>query len=552
MRGDRCSQDQIDEYVRTGKWINRTFVDIFDENALTCPDKEAVVDSTKRLTWLQVKQWSDRLALKLLEFDFSSDEIILIQLPNCVDAFLAQIACRKAAIVNAQALPVFRHKEIGAVLEMTKAKGAIIPGKGHDFDHFEMLRELKCQAPALQYILVQGSEIPDGTISLNSIYQEPLEEKYESDYLKKHSITSFDTSIILLTSGTTGVPKAVEWSEAACIVGGKGILEKTKAGSNDIFGGIMPMAGASGYLSLWLAAPQVAAKTVYLEKWDPGAALKLIEQEKITTIFAAPPQLEKLLLHPAFAQSDLSTVRAIRSGAGPLSPATAIELEKRIGCRMAISSGTTETGVLASSAVDDEDDIRLYTLGTAITGMELKVVDDEGNTLLPGSPGELMVRGAGAGSGYFRDNEATLAAWGSLDKSAWFRTGDIATLDERGNLRIVGRKKDMILRGGQNIFPKIIEEALWQHPGIANVAVVGMPDKVMGEKICAYIVPKQQGGISFDEVISFLKGQKISTYMFPERIELIDSIPTITYTGKTDKKALRKDIELKLKNEDKI
>lgn len=552
MKGVRMSQDLIDEYVGQGFWTTATMTDCFERNAELWPDKEAVVDSEKRLTWLQVKVNSDRLALKLLELGFKRDDIILVQLPNSVDAFIVQIACRKAGVVNAQALPVFRENEIRAVLEMVAAKGVIMVDKSKDFDNFAMIRKIQPQVPSLQHIFISGEDVPGGTMGLDNIFQETLEARYATDSLKASRIPSFDTSIILLTSGTTGMPKAVEWSEAACIVGGKGILEKTRANSEDIFGGLMPMAGASGYLSLWLAAPQIGAKTVFLKKWDAGSALELIEKEKMTILFCAPPQLEMLLQHPDFERTDFSSVRAIRSGAGPLLPDTAIEIEKKIGCRVAISSGTTEAGVLASSCVDDDDYVRLYTLGKAITGMELNVIDEQGKSLSPDEPGDLLVRGAAAGSGYFKNEKATLESWGSLRKDAWFSTGDIATLDKFGNLKIVGRKKDMILRGGQNIFPKLIEDILRNHPKVLDVAVIGMPDSIMGEKCCAYIVCKEDNVASFDEIISFLTEQKLSKYMLPERVEFINSIPTVTYTGKADKKLLREDITKKLKDEGKI
>lgn len=552
MRGVRFSQQLIDEYVAKGYWNEITMVDIFEEDAKNYPYKEAVVDSNRRLTWLEVKQYSDRLAVKFLELGIERDQIIVVQLLNTVDAFVLQVAFRKAGVVNAQAIPVFRHKEMGYVLESLEAVGVVIPWRQRNFDYFQMIQDLKPNLPKLKYIFISGNKVPPGGIAINEIYQQPLEEKYTADVLENHKINAFDTSIILLTSGSTGIPKMVEWPEASCIVGGKGILEKTMAAGEDIFGGIMPMSGASGYLSIWLAPPQVAAKTVILDIWDPGAALELIEREKITILIAAPPQMEKIFHHPNFNKTDLSSLRVIRSGGGPLVPSKGVQLERAIGCKVIVSSGCTETGVFGCTHVDDPDHIRLFTLGKPIKGMEVKVVDDGGKELPAEEPGELLVRGAAESSGYYNDPEETKNAWGTLDKVGWFRTGDIATLDPSGNLRIVGRKKDMIKRGGQNIFPKEIEDILRKHPFVLDVAIIDMPDPVMGEKACAYVVLKPKQRLSLEEVISFLKGEALSPYALPERLEIVESIPRIDYSGKVDKKILRFDITEKLRVEGKI
>ena len=552
MQGIRYCQELVDEYRAQGYWSEKTIVDIFEENAQKYPDKEAVVDLKNRLTWLEVKRYSDRLALKFLELGIKREEVVLVQLPNVVDNFVLQVAFRKAGIVNAIALPVFRHKEIEFALEFLKAVGIVIPWNHREFNYFDMVKDLKPSLPSLKHIFISGEEVPPGTISIKEICEEPMEEKYLSHHLEKHKITAFETSVILLTSGTTGVPKIVEWPEASCIVGGMGVLEKVKATEKDTFGGVMPMSGAAGYESIFLAPPQVAAKTVLQELWDPGITLELIEKEKISILIAAPPQLEKMLQHRNFNKQKVSSLRAIRSGGGPLLPQTGVELEEKIGCKLVISSGATEVGVIASTAVDDRDDIRLFTLGKPITGMRLTVIDDEGRKLPPGEAGELLARGAAESFGYYKNHQETRKAWVTLDKDSWFRTGDIATLDKEGNLRIVGRKKDIILRGGQNIFPQEIEDAIRKNPKISDVAVVAMPDRVMGEKTCAYVTLKPNEKLTFEEMISFLNEGGLSKYALPERLEVIETLPIITFTGKVDKKALRKDIMDKLIAEGRI
>ena len=547
MRGIRCSQELIDEYVSKGYWSSITFVDIFERNAGEYPDREAVVDPKTRLTWSQVKQFSDRLALNFLDLGIKRDQIIVVQLPNVVEAFVLYLACRKAGIISGLPPMVFRQTEMEYALKQLEAVGVVIPWRYRDFDYFQMIQDIRPSLPNLKYIFVTGDDVPSGAISVSEICQQPLEKKYPADYLEKHKLGAFDISTILVTSGTTGPPKLVECPEAACVAGGKGIIEKMLATGDDIFGGIMPMAQASGFLSLWLAPPQVVAKTVLLDRWDVEEALKLIEKEKITTLCCVPPQIEKILHHPNFDKTVLSSLRAVRSGAGPLKPSLGVEMEQRTRAKMVISSGSSETGVLGSTGVDDPTDVRLYTLGKPITGTELKIVDDAGKEVPRGEAGELWGRGSSSSSGYYKNVEATKQVWGTLGKDGWFHTGDIAMLDQEGNLTLVGRKKDMILRGGQNIFPKEIEDMLRRHPKILDAAVVAMPDPMMGEKACAYVVVKSGQHFSFEEMVSFLKEEKLSTYKLPERLVIVGSFPVVADVQKVDKKALRQDIADKLK-----
>jgi non-ribosomal peptide synthetase component E (peptide arylation enzyme) len=222
-----------------------------------------------------------------------------------------------------------------------------------------------------------------------------------------------------------------------------------------------------------------------------------------------------------------------------------VEIEEKVGGRLTTGLGAVDFGGVTATQLDDPPEVRLFTVGKACGGTEIRVVDDAGEELPRGEIGEIWGRGPGCSSGYYKDPEATWQAW---TKDGWFRLGDLGKVDDQGNITVVGRKKDMIIRGGQNIYPVEIENLLFTHPKVLDVAVVGMPDPVMGEKACAYIVPRPGQDLSFDETVSFLKNKGIATYKLPERLEIIDRLPMVG-GQKVDKRRLVEDIQEKLLKE---
>jgi len=543
----------IEEYRTKGYWKEETPSDFYEKNVKKYPDKEALVDPTQRFTWLEAKKVSDRLALAFLDLGFKRDDLIVIQLPNCVESFLIRLACEKAGILCATPLMTLRQKEIEYSLKYLNATGVVIPWKYRNFDYFKMIENVRPNLPTLEHIFIIGDRVPPTAHSLKEMMQQPLEDKYPDGYLKNTKFKATEVSIIQFTSGTTGFPKFCEVPVCCRSVTSRDIRERLKITRDDViavFGNTV--AGLGATLCYFGAAPMAAAKLVMLPVWDAGEALKLIEREKATVLAAIPAQLVMIYKHPEFDKHELSSLRVIYTGAASMPYDVSIELENETGARLVQCFGSLDAGGYCYGNVDSSLEVRHRTVGKPASGNEIRLVDDTGNEVSVGEVGEVVVRGPHFSSGYYNDPGETMNIWGSLGLEGWFATGDLCKFDADGNLAVVGRKKEIIIRGGQNIYPGEIENLLLNHSKVADVAVVPMPDPVMGEKACCYVVPKQGETFSFDEMVDFLKKENIAPFKLPERLEIVDQLPLSEDTFKVLKRILVEDIMAKLKAEGKI
>lgn len=546
----RFTPEMIQEYLSKGYWTAETTSEIWDKNAQRCPDKEALVDSRSRLTWSQVKQCSDRIALGLLELGYQKDDLILMLLPNCNDSFVVRLACEKAGVLCMTALMTLREAEIEHILKNYEVAGIVTPWQFRRFDYFEAVNGMRPNLPTLKHIFISGDEVPAGTHSIEQMAQRPVEKNYPPDYLKKTRYQATDVAIIGTTSGTTGIPKTAEHVVASRIALGEAYHLMPKLTGDDIvFNVINAVAGLGA--AFCYSVPREAAKTVLLEVWDPKEALKIIQRERATVFLTTPAQLAMLVRDPDLSQYDVSSVRCVCSSTSPLTYEIAVESEEKLGVPVVNTYGTFDGGGISKTIIDDDTETRRRTVGKPHLGTDVKLLDDEGKEVPPGADGELYFRGPSTTAGYFRDMERTLETWGALGKEGWFRTGDQARIDRKGNIMLTGRKKDMIIRGGQNIYPAEIEGLLLMHPKVEHVAIVPMPDPIMGEKACAYVVPQEGEKFTFDEMTSFLKSKKIASYKLPERLEIRSELP-MRDAQKVAKASLREDIAQKLKAEGKI
>ncbi|MBI4334742.1 MAG: AMP-binding protein [Chloroflexi bacterium] len=538
----RYTPEMERDYLEKGYWIKTTFAEIWDRNARQFPDREAVVDSRNRLTWAQAKQWIDRLALGFLDMGFKRDELIVLQLPNSVELTLLRVACEKAGLLSLPIMRTFREKEVEYVLKYTQAKGIVTPVAFRDFDYVKMLDDIKGGLPDLRHIFTVGDTAPAGTTSIWQMVETPVEKEYPAGYLNRTGMPFNEFSLVFLTSGSTGFPKFVENPVCSITCREKWIVDHLKFTQDDIFAIVSPTAGGANGRS-YCSAPMVGAKIVNMEKWDAEDALKLIEREQVTIFPTVPAMLTMMLRVPNFSRYDLSSLKLIFSMGSVLPYNIGLEVEQKMGGKLIQNYSSIDCSVACMGGPDDPQDKRILTAGRPYAWAEVKLLDDNDREAPLGSVGEVLLRGPAGASGYFRDPEATWKAW---SKDGWFRMGDLAKLDEEGYLTIVGRKKDMIIRGGQNIYPVEIENILVTHPKVLSIALVGMPDTVLGEKACAYIVPKEGQTFTFEEMVAFLKEKGIAGFKLPERLEVIDRMPMVAEGQKIDKKTLMADIAAKL------
>jgi non-ribosomal peptide synthetase component E (peptide arylation enzyme) len=397
-------------------------------------------------------------------------------------------------------------------------------------------------------VLVVGDDVPAGAISIQKMVENPLEKKYPKNHLERTKCKADEFCLVLPTTGTTGFPKFVEEPICSFICREKACIQNLKITNEDVLGALTPTAGGSNS-RVYHAAPLAAAKIVMLEHFSPREALEIIEKERITISPLVPAQLAMMTGHPDFEKYDLSSLRFLLTMGSPLPFHVAVEVEKKFGCPIVQNYGGVDCSAACMGAVDDPPEIRLRSIGKPYAGAEVKLIDENGEKVGDGEIGEILLRGPGAVSGYYRDAEATRQAW---TQDGWFKMGDLGKLDERGDLVIAGRKKDMIIRGGQNIYPLEIENLLITHPKVSSVAVVKMPDPIMGEKVCAYVVPAQGEDFAFEEMVSFLKDKGISLYKLPERLEITKALPMVAEGQKVDKKVLEQNIKEKLIREGKF
>lgn len=542
----RFTPEMIEQYMKAGYWEAFTVADIWDRNALDHANQEAIVDSSERVTWAEAKQCSDRIALGLLELGLKRDDVVVLQLPPSVDHALMRLACEKAGLLCVPAMRGFRHLDMEYILSHVRAVAVVIRWEFAGFNYFDMIKEIRPNLPALKHILVVGDKVPEGTISVREMAQKEIENSYPSDYLQRTRFKATEFSLIAHTAGTTGFPKFLEHPICVNIALGKIWAEVMGVTEHDAIGAFSPVSRGPNVTSYY-SAPLRAAKCVCLERFTADDALKLIEKERITSVGLTTSQIRLVMSHPDFGRYDLSSLKFINAGGEPVPYSVALEAEQKFKCCVLQIYGNTEVGGFGLASPDDPPEIRLTSF-KARDGAKFKLVDHRGKEVPHGEVGELCVSGPTLSGGYFGDREAT---WRDFGRDGWFATGDLARIDDKGNIMIVGRKKEMIIRGGMNIYPLEIEKLLGTHPNVLDVAVVGMPDPVMGERACAFVALRPGRQLSFDEMVSFLGEKRVSSYQLPERLEIVNQIPKSS-GEKVDKRVLREQITNKLIAEGKL
>ena len=537
-------------YTRQGYWGQPTTLDLWQRNARDFPHREAIIDSTRRFTWSQARQWYDRVALGLLELGLKRDDVVASQLPNMVETLLLMRALERAGILGLPTMTTLRHTEMEYLLQTAHARGLVILPRYRNFNYYQMVQELRPRLPDLQYIFVVGDEVPPGTISLEEMSQRARETRYPPDYLDGTQLGPHDIRTLRTTSGTTGIPKIIEYMNGDWLVG-KTDAERWQMTIDDVVVALAPVIGGPGGAGPHWAAPHVAAKAVMMERFDGEDALRLIQKERITFASAVPAQMAQIVSHPRLHDYDTSSLRAFLYAGSSCPYHLAREVEEKMKCKVISAYGSLDIGRLTSASVDDPPDVRLLSVGKVYAGDEVKLVDDAGNEVPRGEVGEVVWRGPTALGSYYRDLNRTLEVR-SGQPDGFIATGDLGKLDEQGNLYIVGRKMDIIIRGGQNISPMEIENLLITHPKVVNVAVVAMPDPVMVEKACAYVITRPGSTFTFEEMVAYLRQKRIAPYKLPERLEIVETFPMAGDGQKVDKRTLAQNVARKLKNEGKI
>ncbi len=552
MRPIRYNEVEIEKYVAEGYWENTILPEYWEWNARRWPNKEALIDSEgTRLTWAQAVQRVNHIALALVkELKLNRDDRLMIQLPNIAEHVLVRLACEKAGILSIPEMPTFRQTELKWIGGQTQAVGLVIPKSYRNFDYCQMARELQSELPHLKHIIVAGDEVPEGCLSLKELMEHPYEEEYDLRELESRRLDPIhEVGFLLTTTGTTGTPKIIEHRIAAReIWTAKAHIRNWGLGPQDAVLAIAPIAGAAGGTPAYVTAPVAGAKIALEHEYKGEEVLQMMEKERVTVLALVPTQLARLVQLP-LEKYDLSSLRILKTAGGYLPPSLAQEAEEKFGCPILGTFGSQDTGSVSGVPLSASKEERYTTVGRVHPGVEVKVLDEQGHQVKPGEVGTLYFRGPGNSIGYYRDLEKTLTE--AFSQEGWATTGDLVTLTEDGWLKIVGRKKDIIIRGGQNIYPREIEDYLIAHPKVVEAAVVPMPDPVMGEKACAFVTLKKGEQFTFEEMVEYLKSKKIAMFKIPERLEVLEAMP-LAGAAKIDKKKLTRIITERLEAKDKV
>ena len=543
---ERYTEEMIADYTNRGFWTPHLTVDFWEANAATIPHEEALVDSEFRVTWSEGVRMIHRLTAKFLELGLKKDDVILCQLYNSVPLSLVRLACEKAGILVAIVGTKFRETEIAAVLGRTEAVGAVYPARFRRFDFSEMFSQMRSRFKAFKHLFVVGEDVPAEALSVYDIIRNKSGKEGDKT-LDRQKFYPYEFTEITTTSGSTGIPKCVEWVACARLATAREYIKDLHIAKHDIIAAVSPSITGSAETLIHRTPPQVGARTVMLEDFSPEEACKLIQRERVTVVGAVPTHLVRLVEFAGLRDYDLSSLRFIQVSGGLLSYQLGVETEEKLGCKVVQGYGGMDVGAVASGYLDAPQEIRLKTVGRILSGNVVTLLDpDTGEEIPKGEVGLVTVEGPHCVGGYFRDPAATTDS----RIGGKFNMGDLGTLDQEGNLYLRGRVKDVIIRGGQTIYPKEVEELLAEYPKVSEVALVRMPDYEMGEKACAYVVTKKGERFTFEEMVAFFKSRHVALYKIPERLELVDELPLVPGGNKINRRLLEERVKAALDSEE--
>ncbi|MGO4258847.1 AMP-binding protein [Marmoricola sp. RAF53] len=516
-RSEQADEPRIDAYLPRA--------------AMAYPDRLALVDGRRRWTYTEldaeVRRWAGVLAAR----GIGAGDVVSWQLPNWGEAVVLHQAVLRIGAVSNPIVPIYRHSEVSFILRQARSKILFVPGVFRGFDFAAMASELADSAPDLRSVVIVR---PDGPLDSSQVALD--------DFLADGPPLSSDgttargdgVALLLYTSGTTSSPKGVLHTHATLDHENRSIIEFFGLSPEDVVFMPSPVTHITGLLYGMQLPFMLGASVVLLDVWEPAAGLASIEQHGCTFTVAATPFLHGMLEHPGRTAAMTKSMRVFACGGADVPPELVRRATAEFGCMVSRIYGSTEFPTATSSNASDSLDARACTDGRPIGQAEVRVVDADGTEVQAGTVGLLLVRGPELFLGYL-DSELDAAAF---TPDRWFVTGDLAVRDDDGYVRIAGREKDIIVRGGENISAKEIEDLLFEHPKVADVAVVAMPDPVLVERVCVFIVTAAGADVELAELTTWLRGRRIANQKLPERLVLTTELPR-TASGKVQKFKLR-------------
>ncbi|ULX51850.1 cyclohexanecarboxylate-CoA ligase [Cupriavidus taiwanensis] len=524
--------------IAAGHWQDRTINDYLAECVRDRPDAPALTalgidrQYVMRFTWQELARMADRVAVGLSRLGIVSGDVVSCQLPNGWHLSVLYLACARLGAVLNPVMPIFRERELSFMLAHAQSKVVVVPKLFRGFDHAHMLRRLRDALPALRHIVVVDG---DGEDSFEALLSGPSWEDAPdaATILQRGRPGPDDVTQLIYTSGTTGEPKGVMHTANTLfsnIVAYAGRLHLT---GDDVVLMASPMAHQTGFMYGLMMPVMLGAHAVLQDIWDPTRAAALIRAEGVTFTMGSTPFLTDLARVVAEAGVPVPSLRIFLCAGAPI-PGTLVEQARQaLGAQIVSAWGMTENGAVTTTLPEDSDERASTTDGRPLPGVAIRVVDGTDADVPAGATGRLLVRACSNFGGYLKRPQLN-----GTDGDGWFDTGDLARLDADGYLRIAGRSKDVIIRGGENIPVLEVETLLYRHPAVAQVAIVAYPDARLGERACAFVVPRAGQSIDLAGMVDWLKQQKMALQYIPEKLVVRDALPA-TPAGKIQKFRLR-------------
>ncbi|MBC7214629.1 MAG: cyclohexanecarboxylate-CoA ligase [Burkholderiaceae bacterium] len=526
-------------YQASGHWHNKTLLDYLDEVAPSRLDKVAVTDINSMtgrknsVSYRQLLQTSKRIALGLISLGVERGDVVSYQLPNWWEFVALHLACLHVGAVTNPVMPIFRHRELTFMLGLAESKVMIVPQNWRGFDHLAMVREIQPNLPKLEHVFAIGGS---GDASFEKYF---LERRWEQEIpdaekmLKARRMQPNEVMQLLYTSGTTGEPKGALHTPNTHYANLTQIAKRMELTGDRVCFMPSPMAHQTGF-GLGMETPlMLGCKIVLQDVWDAEVGLGRIQDEGVNFMMAATPFLADLTDHPALPKYDISSLNVFISAGAPIPRALVQRATERLKAHIVSGWGMTENLLVTTTRLNDPPEKVFGTDGVPMPGMEIRVIDPTGQVLGVDQEGELQSRGPSNFVGYLKRPEKF-----DTDAEGWFKTGDLARIDADGYVRITGRAKDIIIRGGENVPVVEVEQLLHKHPAIQVAVVVGVPDPRLGERAAAYVILRHGHSFTTEEMQRFFAEHQMAKQYWPEFLSVSEDLPR-TPSGKIQKFRLR-------------
>ena len=523
--------ERIDRHTTAGHWTNERLDERFLTNATSRTDDPLIIDPHGTVTWGEAATQVDQLAKGLLEVGIRPGDMVQLQLPNRREFPLSVLALERIGAVVNPVAPIFRSNEVLVMSELAHPRAVITIDQFRGFGLAPMHVDLRARCPWVEHVIVVGDEAPADTVGWDELLSRGAASDLDDRAVGLLAPSPNAVCEVMFTSGTTGQPKGVMHTQNTVNVATDLWLERV-APDCTVFHMASTLAHQTGYLYGIRAPITAGGRVVYQEVWDPVAFASLISEHGIEASMGATPFLADLLAVDGLDGHDLSSFKAFVCAGATIPRPVLEEAKDRLPCTVMPGWGMTETGLTTTGRRDDPFE-KLATDGSAVDGNEVRVVDEDGTPVAAGIEGDLQVRGSEAFVGYIQGRELSESCW----RDGWFDTGDRALMDADGYISISGRTKDLVIRGGENIPVKEVEDVLLRHPAVSGVAVIAKPHDRLGEIGCAVIVANGAAPTLAD-LTAFLDQQQVTRQFWPEALQVIDEFP-MTPSGKIQKFRLR-------------